>query len=261
MEKNFKLSNYLDPFIEAANKANEHNYFIKHGKEVLKKHHKYWSEEKVEKEFQYMLSQPPYNKGLVEVPHVPTQAELEQKFGGNFKYYEILAKIGNSGKEVHKVEAYALKTKDGYILWNAFSHCGSRKWNIKNPSGIFPIESADLNKVTCDKCLGIRVKGGKEENKPSQYKCQKCGYTNNRSAFEYGNYAVKRYKCPKCQAYINSISKLRVTNEAQLKKETKFEEAKFEEAKFKTVNRSTKHRHTTKKIDQESNISIRSIRN
>jgi hypothetical protein len=223
MKKEFKLSNYMNPFIKAHNDASEHNWFINHGREKLKKHHDYWDDKRVEREYQYRMENPPYNKGIIPVPPIPTKEELENKFGGKFQDYEILAKIGTSGKEIHKVKAYALPTKDGYILWNASSDCGSQKWNIENPSPIFPIESVDLDKVTCDKCRGIRVKGGKEENKPSQYKCLKCGYTSRRLAFEYGNYVVKRYKCPQCQAYVNSISELRVTNEAHPDKKPKID--------------------------------------
>ncbi len=74
---------------------------------------------------------------------------------------DVLAKIGSSGQKVHKVTVDALNTVDGYIIWGAYSQCGSQKWSYHGKSPIFVLESNDLKQVDCDKCLGIRTVGGK----------------------------------------------------------------------------------------------------
>lgn len=88
----------------------------------------------------------------------PTKKDLEETFKGQFEFKEVLARIG-FGAKVHKVTAEMLSTPDGYIIWSATSFCGSQKWSRRGKSPI-AILSQDSN-VTCDRCLGIRVKGGK----------------------------------------------------------------------------------------------------
>ena len=222
MERNFKLSNYLNPFVDAYNKAVEFNMSIdKKIKEIVKEHPEY-NQDQIQKALNYTFYKFNEDVKKVTIPHVPTKEELEKQFNNTFKDYEILAKIGTSGKQIHKVTANALDTSDGYILWSASSHCGSQKWNIQYPSPIFPIESADLSLVNCDKCNGIRVAGGKEANKPTLYKCAKCGYTNKRSGFEYGNYVVKRYKCPQCNNQASNCI-IKIENPAKPDKKPKID--------------------------------------
>lgn len=104
---------------------------------------------------------PPEVLSALPLRKLPTKAELESRFGGKFTAHEVLAKIGTTGKEVHKVTAQMLDTPDGYIVWSAQSHCGSQRYSHDGFSPIFVHDSNDLSQVTCDRCLGIRIKGGK----------------------------------------------------------------------------------------------------
>ncbi len=104
---------------------------------------------------------PPEVLSTLPLRKLPTKAELESQFGGKFTDQEVLARIGTTGKEVHKVTAQMLDTPDGYIVWSAQSHCGSQRYSHDGFSPIFVLDSMDLSHVTCDRCLGIRVKGGK----------------------------------------------------------------------------------------------------
>jgi hypothetical protein len=92
---------------------------------------------------------------------VVTTKELEDKFGGHFQYVPVLGRIG-MGSKIHKITVSMLNTPEGYIVWGAYSDCGSQKWGHGGESRIHIFKSNDLSKVTCDKCLGIRVKGGKK---------------------------------------------------------------------------------------------------
>lgn len=93
---------------------------------------------------------------------VPTEKELEEIFGGKFEYLQVLARIGY-GVKIHKITIKALNTTSGYIVVDSTSVCGSQKWSVYGKSPLQIFESDDLSKVTCDKCLGIRVPGGKRE--------------------------------------------------------------------------------------------------
>jgi hypothetical protein len=193
-----KFSDYLNKIYEENRRRQVHNKKIQRIIDETKIKHPEYNSEQIQKSINfgfYIFDKDIKPKELL---HVPSKEELEQKFNGKFETIEILGKIGETGTRIHKITINALKTPEGYIIWFAESHCGSQKYNIEYPSPVFPLESNDLSQVDCDKCLGIRVKGGKLENKPSQYKCESCGYTDKKSNFEYGNYVVKRYKCPSC---------------------------------------------------------------
>jgi hypothetical protein len=172
-KKNIKLSDYLNKILEANSKIAQHNAFIT----------RYRPSEKIEP-----------------LLHEPSESELVKKFGGKFENIRIIAKIGSLGKRIHKITIHALNTKNGYIIWNAISDCGSQKWTREGRSPIMPFESADLSLVNCDKCLGIRVKGGKDQNF-TQYKCRNCGHTGRLGEFidTKHNWVVRHYECPKCK--------------------------------------------------------------
>lgn len=96
------------------------------------------------------------------IPKNAKKEDIEKKFGGKFKWITALARIG-SGTKVHKVAVDALKTKDGLIIWRANSWCGSQKWSLYGRSQLYILDSLDQKYITCDRCLGRRVKGGKSE--------------------------------------------------------------------------------------------------
>jgi hypothetical protein len=135
--KNIKLSNYLNNILEKNSRITRHNFLI------AKKYRKPVS--------------------LEPLLHVPTEDELISKFGGHFENIKIIAKIGMMGTKIHKITIHAIDTTSGYIIYNAYSDCGSQKWSREGRSPIMPFESADLSLVNCDKCLGVRVKGGKSK--------------------------------------------------------------------------------------------------
>jgi len=89
-----------------------------------------------------------------------SKSSIEKEFNTTFRQMEVLGRIGG-GTKTHRITINAAPTPDGWIVWNAESYCGSQKWTPYGHSQIFAFESNDMSKVTCDKCLGIRVKGGK----------------------------------------------------------------------------------------------------
>ncbi len=155
-----KLSRYLDKLVADITAHNESLLNKARGDLHQSNPAKYppsWSR----KSWSYNLI-PPDVIASLSLRKLPTKSDIESKFGGKFTDHEVLAKIGTSGKEVHKVTAKMLDTPDGYIVWSAQSHCGSQRWSHDSGlSPIFVLDSMDLSQVTCDRCLGIRVKGGK----------------------------------------------------------------------------------------------------
>ncbi len=145
---NLKLSDYLNNILVENERIAQHNRYW----QEERRRHPTWSDEDINRRMGGSL------KTLV---HVPSEAELEAKFGGHFENIKVLAKIGQDGKKIHKVVVRALNTSDGYIIYSAYSDCGSQRWSRQGRSPIFPIGSRDLSRVNCDKCRGIRVKGGK----------------------------------------------------------------------------------------------------
>ena len=117
---------------------------------------------KFDEEFdrQWNLLHPPQRK-FGHWEYVPITAEEIQKHGGAKEMW-ILAKIGQSGTHVHKVRLRYFQTTRGIVALNAYSYCGSVRWSNRGGSSpIYPLESDNLDLVNCDKCRGIRVKGGK----------------------------------------------------------------------------------------------------
>ncbi len=130
---------------------------------------------------------------------IPSKQELERKFDSKFVLMKLIAKIGLSGERVHRVTVDAMPTRDGLILWTAHSNCGSRRWSRDGYSPIMVYADDDLAKIDCDKCLGRRVKGGKDAGKPvTLYKCGKCGHTGRMG--EFRGYFAYGLACPKCRS-------------------------------------------------------------
>ena len=109
---------------------------------------------------------------------------------------EIAGGIGQ-GDKTHRLAVKYVQCPDGAGVFNAASHCGSQKWTSHGRSPL-SITDAPMNAVNCDKCLGIRVAGGKL---PPQYKCNTCSRTGSLSSFyDPKPWAVRRFLCPQCKS-------------------------------------------------------------
>lgn len=112
----------------------------------------------------------------------PYPESLINRLGG-VKEAKVLAGIGETGTHTHKVTIRYFRTAHGIVPLSAYSDCGSQRWlQGGGRSAIRISESDDLAQVNCDKCRGIRVKGGKApepkstrpkidpESRPKKYK-------------------------------------------------------------------------------------------
>jgi hypothetical protein len=217
-----KFSDYLNKIIRTNYEISTRNEYLRKDRERIVKFHPEWSTERV----QQSLDITHMGKGREEPRlHVPTQAELEDMFHTKTERLQILAKIGDTGKQVHKVTVEAINTPDGYILYHAISDCGSQKWSVHGTSLIYPLESDELSKVDCDRCLGIRVKGGKDAGKPvTQYKCNRCGYTSRLADFR----GFGRQACPKCRGmFVSKVEGTGPQTRARIDPDTRPKEYSF----------------------------------
>lgn len=94
------------------------------------------------------------------IPKKMTIPELEHMFGNDATYRDILGSIGQ-GSKIHRIRVKTISAPDGLIIVGAYSNCGSQHWTLFHKSPIHILESDDMALVTCDKCNGIRVPGGK----------------------------------------------------------------------------------------------------